>query len=254
MPLCCSLLLHLRAWPVGQVPLSFANHAMTVFRLCCIHLLLLQAAVRQPDTTVLCRLCHLPAAQALTAADTGGLLETALTDTAVCSVSDTVCALCEVLPGTQDLAADRLQQLMRAALPQAKGAAARYLRRLPAGKDLCKAASAAAGATQAMLGSVAASSSQDAADAESASSTRSRSSSPNSDSMLGRALSSSSSNSSSPVSRRSRRSTSSSSGSSTGKGKGCRSALGVGALCQQQLSGSSKLLQPGALEALLLPC
>jgi hypothetical protein len=28
----------------------------------------------------------------------------------------------------------------------------------------------------------------------------------------------------------------------------------VGALCQQQLSGSSKLLQPGALEALLLPC
>jgi hypothetical protein len=27
----------------------------------------------------------------------------------------------------------------------------------------------------------------------------------------------------------------------------------VGVLCQQQLSGS-KLLQPGALEALLLPC
>jgi hypothetical protein len=226
--------------------------------------LLLQAAMRQPDTTVLCRLCQLPAAQALDSADTGSLLETALTDTAVCSVSDTVCALCELLPGARALPADRLQQLLRAALPQQRGdsSTAGYLCSLPAALELRKQAEATDcsqvdASAAALLLSAAAGGHQERAEAL-GSDSHSRSSSPSSGGRLGRASSSSgSSSSSSPVSRRSsRRSDSSSDCGSLRKAGGSKArvgaGVGVGALCQQ-LSGV-KLLQPEALEELLLPC
>jgi hypothetical protein len=77
---------------------------------------LLQAAVRQPDTTFTCRLCRLSAAQALTAGLVASLLKAALTDTSVCSMRGSVHALCELLPGARDLTADQLQVLSHAAL------------------------------------------------------------------------------------------------------------------------------------------
>jgi hypothetical protein len=193
--------------------------------------------MRQPDTTVLCRLCQLPAAQALTAAEARELLETALSDTSVCGVPDTVCALCELLPGTQALTAERLQPLLRMALPQHDSSTVGFLCTLPAAQQLRSAGDVAAQPRRSRRG---------AKQRRSATPTNSsRSSSPSSGGRLGGAISSSSSSSSSPVSRRS----TSSSDCSFSKGS---SRVGVGALCQQ-LSGA-KLLQAEALEQFLLPC
>lgn len=199
--------------------------------------------MRQPDVTVLCRLCHLPAAHALKPADAASLLETALTDTAVCSVADAVCAICELLPGAQHITPDKLQELLKAVLPQHGSSTLNHIFSLPAAKDLAR--------------PVLASSSQQVLpahqDKRSAPASSSRSSSPASSGRLGRALSSSSSsNSSSPVSRRSRSSTASSDCSSTtgGAGGGRR---GLAARLCRDLSEAA-LLQPDSLEELLLPC
>lgn len=218
----------------------------------------LQAAMRQPDATVLCRLCQLPAAQALLPDAAGCLLETALTDTAVCSVADTVCALCELLPGSQALSGDRLQELLRAALPYQRNssAAATHLCALPAATALRRLAlrqgwSSAGSASptaeaegcsvrragvQELLRMAAAAAAaahlrSDPASGACTPTSGSRSSSPSSGGRLGRALSSSSSSSSSsPVSLRSRRSrhstTSSDGGSSSTSGSFSKGLVG----------------------------
>lgn len=217
--------------------------------------------MRQPDTTVLCRLCQLPAAHALSAADTGSLLDTALTDTAVCSVCDAVCALCELLPGAQALSVDRLQELLRAALPlKDSSTVISYLCRLPAALKVrrAKLVSAAQAAATPVLQSVStvhtdAADEQQRVESPPSSGSCSRSSSPGSDGRLGRALSSSgSSSSSSPVSRRSRSSRSSSDCGSSRKGSSPTGRVRLGKLCKQ-LAGAS-MLQHEALEELLLPC
>jgi hypothetical protein len=158
-------------------------------------------------------------------------------------VADSVCAICELLPGAQTLMADQLRLLLRTALPGPDSSTISHICSLPAAQELRVTGAAQADIVQSLLRAT-------AGRAPSFSS-RSRSSSPSSDGRLGRGLSSSGSSSSSPVSRRSRRSAASSEcglrgGSSSGRG------VGVGALCQQ-LSGA-KLLQPECLEELLLPC
>lgn len=195
--------------------------------------------MRQPDTTVFCRLCQLPAAQVLQPADVYNLLESALTDTAVCGVSGTVCALCELLPGVQHLTKDHLQQLLQTALPQHDSSAFTYLHNLPAAQELRTTGSL--GATPRAI--------RDSGTATPTPS--SRSSSPDCGSRLGRALSSSSSSSSSPISRRSRRSRRSTTSSNCSLSKA--SVDGVAVVLCKQFSGG-KALQPEPLEELLLPC
>lgn len=220
------------------------------FRCAAARLFLLQAAMRQPDTPVLCRLCHLPAAQALAAADAVSLLETAVTDTAVCGVAEAVCSLCELLPGSKSLSAEQVRQLLRVALPQnSRGATLGYLHRLPAAKELRKGGEGVVASlpVQSALPAAAAA----AVVEEASSSAASRSSTPSSGGRLGRSSSSSSSSSSSPVSLRSRSSTSSSDCGPPSKGRGSSGGV-VDVLCSKL--SSAQLLQLERLEELLLPC